>query len=183
MILRIVILCVSATFAIAQKTDAIIPSIGFPAAYRLSCAGVSLPRDAYLLRVTVTARNCDGVGLRAVPTGWLSLFSQHEGESSLALYPAPRAPLEQRRALTSQFDQIILVYPREVEDEAIEPVVRLEFEYWDLKAGDAVLRIDRFRLVEKVLEPNQTPQRNAGSRPFSRDSSASETPSSFGPRG
>jgi len=32
-------------------------------------------------------------------------------------------------------------------------------------------------------EPNQPPQRNAGSRPSSGDSSASETPSSLGPRG
>jgi len=32
-------------------------------------------------------------------------------------------------------------------------------------------------------EPNQPPQRNAGSRPSSADSSASETPSSLGPRG
>lgn len=32
-------------------------------------------------------------------------------------------------------------------------------------------------------EPNQPPQRNAGSRPSSDDSSASETPSSLGPRG
>jgi hypothetical protein len=36
------------------------------------------------------------------------------------------------------------------------------------------------RLQEK---PNQPPQRNAGSRPSSGDSSASETPSSLGPRG
>ena len=32
-------------------------------------------------------------------------------------------------------------------------------------------------------EPNQPPQHNAGSRPSSSDSSASETPSSLGPRG
>ena len=32
-------------------------------------------------------------------------------------------------------------------------------------------------------EPIQSPQRNAGSRPSSDDSSASETPSSLGPRG
>lgn len=32
-------------------------------------------------------------------------------------------------------------------------------------------------------EPNQSPQHNAGSRPSSGDSSASETPSSLGPRG
>ncbi len=32
-------------------------------------------------------------------------------------------------------------------------------------------------------EPIQPPQRNAGSRPSSGDSSASETPSSLGPRG
>ena len=32
-------------------------------------------------------------------------------------------------------------------------------------------------------EPNQPPQRNAGSRPFSSDSSAFETTSALGPRG
>ncbi|HTJ79502.1 MAG TPA: hypothetical protein VL357_10950 [Rariglobus sp.] len=34
-----------------------------------------------------------------------------------------------------------------------------------------------------IEEPIQPPQRNAGSRPSSDDSSASETPSSLGPRG
>jgi hypothetical protein len=35
----------------------------------------------------------------------------------------------------------------------------------------------------KEKKPNQPPQRNAGSRPSSGDSSVSETPSSLGPRG
>lgn len=35
----------------------------------------------------------------------------------------------------------------------------------------------------RSTEPNQTTQHNAGSRPFSSDSSASETPSVLGPRG
>ncbi|ACB76619.1 hypothetical protein [Opitutus terrae] len=39
------------------------------------------------------------------------------------------------------------------------------------------------RLVELKQEPNQPSQRNAGSRPPSDDSPASETPSSLGPRG
>jgi hypothetical protein len=37
--------------------------------------------------------------------------------------------------------------------------------------------------VAKKQKPNQSPQHNAGSRPSSGDSSASETPSSLGPRG
>ena len=37
--------------------------------------------------------------------------------------------------------------------------------------------------AKKKNEPNQSPQRNAGSRPSSGDSSASEAPSSLGPRG
>lgn len=37
--------------------------------------------------------------------------------------------------------------------------------------------------VQLKEEPIQSPQRNAGSRPSSGDSSASETPSSLGPRG
>ena len=41
-----------------------------------------------------------------------------------------------------------------------------------LRAMDAIAR-----------KPNQPPQRNAGSRPSSDDSSVSETPSSLGPRG
>lgn len=36
---------------------------------------------------------------------------------------------------------------------------------------------------DQEKRPNQPPQRNAGSRPSSDDSSASETPSSLGPRG
>jgi hypothetical protein len=54
--------------------------------------------------------------------------------------------------------------------------------------------VERFRTVVNALDrglnphrsqnpPNQPPQRNAGSRPFSGDSPASETPSSLGPRG
>jgi hypothetical protein len=37
--------------------------------------------------------------------------------------------------------------------------------------------------VRKIAEPNQPPQRNAGSRPSSDDTSAPETPSSLLPRG
>jgi hypothetical protein len=37
--------------------------------------------------------------------------------------------------------------------------------------------------VARIEEANQPPQRNAGSRPPSGDSPASETPSSLGPRG
>ncbi len=37
--------------------------------------------------------------------------------------------------------------------------------------------------VAKKKRPNQSPQRNAGSRPSSGDSPATETPSSLGPRG
>ena len=36
---------------------------------------------------------------------------------------------------------------------------------------------------KKPIQPNQPPQRNAGSRPSADDSPASETPSSHGPRG
>jgi hypothetical protein len=40
-----------------------------------------------------------------------------------------------------------------------------------------------YRRVMMKKEANQAPQRNAGIRPSSVDSSASETPSSLGPRG
>jgi hypothetical protein len=39
------------------------------------------------------------------------------------------------------------------------------------------------RITESLKKPNQALQHNAGSRPLSDDSSASETPSSLGPRG
>jgi hypothetical protein len=43
---------------------------------------------------------------------------------------------------------------------------------------------DREQITRLATErPNQPPQRNAGGRPSSDDSSASETPSSLGPRG
>jgi hypothetical protein len=38
-------------------------------------------------------------------------------------------------------------------------------------------------LLDDSPDPNQSVQHNAGSRPLSNDSSASETPSSLGPRG
>jgi len=44
-------------------------------------------------------------------------------------------------------------------------------------------RVDLVVERMKEREPNQTLQRNAGSRPSSDDASASETPSSLGPRG
>ena len=57
MILRILIIfCVSASFGIAQKGDAMVPTIMLPPHYRLSCDTVALPKDAYLLRVTVIAK-------------------------------------------------------------------------------------------------------------------------------
>lgn len=42
---------------------------------------------------------------------------------------------------------------------------------------------EEFWMDKKTREPNQPPQRNAGSRPSSVNSSVSETPSSLGPRG
>ena len=41
----------------------------------------------------------------------------------------------------------------------------------------------RMRRLKRKTEPNQSPQRNAGSRPFSDDSPASESSSALGPRG
>jgi hypothetical protein len=49
---------------------------------------------------------------------------------------------------------------------------------WALSAHSDNLQVDRHG-----EEPNQSPQRNAGSRPSSSDSPASKTPSSLGPRG
>ncbi|MCM2275863.1 MAG: hypothetical protein NDI75_13825 [Candidatus Didemnitutus sp.] len=53
------------------------------------------------------------------------------------------------------------------------------------KSEDAKAAFLRGLLRSRDLEegPNQPPQRNAGSRPSSDDSPASETPSSLGPRG
>ena len=48
-------------------------------------------------------------------------------------------------------------------------------------ALEAAVRSHRTAAAKK--EPIQSPQRNAGSRPSSTDSPASETPSSLGPRG
>jgi hypothetical protein len=45
------------------------------------------------------------------------------------------------------------------------------------------IKVSDIRKVTAKEEPNQPPQRNAGSRPPSDDSPASETPSSLGPRG
>jgi hypothetical protein len=148
---------VSATLGIAQKGDAIIPIIGLPAHYRLSCDGITLPKDAYLLRVTVIAKKCASVGLGSVPPGWQSIFSQRGDEFQVELYPRRGSKLEQIRAIPAMFDQVVLVYPQESDDDLIMPAVTLEFEYWDLKAGVSVLTIDRFRLVEGLLKPNLPP--------------------------
>jgi 4-oxalocrotonate tautomerase len=48
--------------------------------------------------------------------------------------------------------------------------------------GYAGMLTTEYRAMEKK-EPNPSPQRNAGSRRSSGDSTASETPSSLGPRG
>lgn len=70
------------------------------------------------------------------------------------------------------------------------PVEKVPF--WEsVRARDAIsvtalLSPDELRrhfLGELPSRPNQTPQRNAGCRPLSDDSPASETPSSPGPRG
>jgi hypothetical protein len=52
------------------------------------------------------------------------------------------------------------------------------------KSGSVLGHLSKVRFAMKAeAEPNQPPQRNAGSRPSSDDSPASETPSSLGPRG
>jgi hypothetical protein len=154
--IRFLFFLVLSSVASAQKTDASIPSIGFPIAYTVSCAGIELPADAFLLRVTVIAKECDGVGLRVVPSAWRSIFSERDGARQVTLYPSGSAKLDQRRAIAGLFDQAFLVYPREVDDKWVEPVVTLEVEYWALGKGSVVVKINRFRVVEKVLEPNQT---------------------------
>jgi hypothetical protein len=58
----------------------------------------------------------------------------------------------------------------------------------DIRAKDAGYAKYQEDLLEDLLrepkeEANQSPQRNAGSPPSLNDSSASETPSSLGPRG
>lgn len=154
------------SLASAQRTDALIPSIGFPVAYTVSCAGIVLPADAFLLRVTVIAKECDGVGLRVVPPAWRSIFSERDGARQITLYPSGSAKLDQRHAIATLFDHAFLVYPREVDDEWIAPAVTLEIEYWDLGKGSVVMKIDRFRVVGKVLEPNQALPRNADAAPI-----------------
>ena len=141
-----------------------VPTIMLPPHYRLSCDTVALPKDAYLLRVTVIAKKCVSIGLGAVPPGWQSAFSQREGEFQVELYPLRETKLEQRRAIPALFDQIVFVYPQESDDDFILPAITLEFEYWDLKAGVSVLTIDRFRLVEGLLKPNLPPATPTGDR-------------------
>jgi hypothetical protein len=53
---------------------------------------------------------------------------------------------------------------------------------WNFPFAPAYL-MDRPYWPPPFQRPNQAPQRNAGSRPSSGDSSVSETPSSLGPRG
>ena len=60
------------------------------------------------------------------------------------------------------------------------------FVYWyqTLAAGAVAVCGSTYVLLKRSKkEPNQSPQRNAGSRPSSDDSPASETPPSLGPRG
>ena len=150
---QFLLLILSAALALAQKGDALVPSIGFPVAYPVSCSGVHLPADAYLLRVKVTASNCDGVGLGTVPVGWLSLFAGNQSAWEVTLYPGSKTKLEERRALSTRFDRAFLVYPKEVDDEWVAPVVVLEFEYWSLTTGESLLKIDQFEVVEEGLKP------------------------------
>jgi hypothetical protein len=53
----------------------------------------------------------------------------------------------------------------------------------DLRDLPVAFRVIRSIEWKKTTEPNQTPQRNAGSRPLSRDSSVFQTLSLLGPRG
>jgi hypothetical protein len=46
-----------------------------------------------------------------------------------------------------------------------------------------LLFVYQWAIAQRMKGPNQSPQRNAGSRPSSGDSPTSETPSSLGPRG
>ncbi len=152
---RFLFFLILSSFASAQKTDALIPSIDFPVAYTVSCAGIVLPADSFLLRVTMVAKKCDGVGLRVVPSAWRSLFSERDGAQEVTIYPSKNTKLDQRHAIAAPFDEAFLVYPREVNDAWVDPAVTLEFECWAPKTGGSVIRIDRFGVVDRVLKPNQ----------------------------
>ncbi len=54
---------------------------------------------------------------------------------------------------------------------------------YGVAAAQNILCVSVATWMTKRKEPIQSPQRNAGSRPSSGDSPASETPSSLGPRG
>jgi len=64
---------------------------------------------------------------------------------------------------------------------AISAIEALKKAQWDSADTDWFYYKVVFDVTEE--EPNQPPQRNAGSRPSSSASPASETPSSLGPRG
>jgi hypothetical protein len=81
----------------------------------------------------------------------------------LCCYDLPREPLDQ---FFARFVEIMRTHPE-----------------WKAQCKVIEFEIRHDTLKEKTEEPNQSPQRNAGSRPSSDDSSASETPSSLGPRG
>jgi hypothetical protein len=156
------VLFLSATALQAQKGDALIPSLGFPHALAISCDGVHLPPGTFLMRVEVTAHDCDFVGVAGLPPGWRSLYAYDSKVGfRVALHPAPGARLEQRRAIASLFDHVVLVYPTDHDDVWVPPTVTLAFEYWDPKSGSVTVKITNFAIAGKELKPSQSSEPTA----------------------
>ncbi len=107
-----------------------------------------------------------------------------------ALHAMPIASKEEREAWYAEarrLEETLHVEYKEIYDSLPHEITHY-FVDADIRAKDVGYAKYQEDLLSDLLrgpkeEANQSPQRNAGSRPSSSDSPASETPSSLGPRG